>query len=294
MPPKRIRQRGGLSLHKVNLQTGVENVIEYDNNTIQHYLNEDPNNIIFFTIVGGSIKYWQHIKMADNVYVINKETPAIDRNINKDYHTFEIKGLGGSPRLIHRTSLHWIAPQHQPQGVRFFAIKDYANHGGLNKTFSILIPLTMDLQPIPKIGEEKDEIMGTIMYFIKNNIINELAQLLMASNDLINESNIYIQQIPDAYNQTPLTYAVDKGNLDCVKLLLQAGAGVNIRNALGHSPVQIARYRFNNDLAEFLVSVGAEGDPGPQVVMPPEPVQEFGNVEWKFRSRRRKTRKQIR
>jgi uncharacterized protein len=63
---------------------------------------------------------------------------------------------------------------------------------------------------------------------------------------------------------TPVLFAIDRGHLDVVRVLLDAGAKVNGANPNGLTPLQFAMIRRNEALALLLLERGADpNDPGP-------------------------------
>ncbi len=59
---------------------------------------------------------------------------------------------------------------------------------------------------------------------------------------------------------TPLLYASRKGCLDCARLLLDAGADVNLTDPDGVSPLLLATLNLNFDIAALFVKKGADVD----------------------------------
>ena len=57
---------------------------------------------------------------------------------------------------------------------------------------------------------------------------------------------------------SPLHIAVRQGHLDCVKLLIRAGADVNSVNAGKHTPLHEAAYRGYDDIMLELLRQGAD------------------------------------
>jgi hypothetical protein len=72
-------------------------------------------------------------------------------------------------------------------------------------------------------------------------------------------SNLARWDIGDANGRTPLSLAAEQGNLDLVKLLLNAGAGINTRdNRCYFSPLHWAALEGRKSTVEFLLENGAE------------------------------------
>lgn len=58
-------------------------------------------------------------------------------------------------------------------------------------------------------------------------------------------------------DDTPLHLAVEEGNLETVKHLIEKGAGINAVNRYGYTPLRIAAYKGSTDIAVYLVEKGA-------------------------------------
>lgn len=52
---------------------------------------------------------------------------------------------------------------------------------------------------------------------------------------------------------TPLHWAVESGDPQCVELLLRQGADVNVENKFDKSPLEIASDKGNTDIYEMLL-----------------------------------------
>jgi len=59
--------------------------------------------------------------------------------------------------------------------------------------------------------------------------------------------------IQDKDNLTPLHLASNRGNKDCVELLIKAGANVNIQNCFDNTALHLASNRGNKDCVELLI-----------------------------------------
>ena len=59
------------------------------------------------------------------------------------------------------------------------------------------------------------------------------------------------------YN-TPLYMAASNGNIEAVKILLEAGADVNAKNFKGETPLYVAISKNNNELAKLLMQYNAD------------------------------------
>jgi hypothetical protein len=75
----------------------------------------------------------------------------------------------------------------------------------------------------------------------------------------VESSNLARWDIGDANGRTPLSLAAEQGNLDLVKLLLNAGAGINTKDIrYGLSPLQWAALEGRKSMVELLLENGAE------------------------------------
>ncbi|MGH7451925.1 MAG: ankyrin repeat domain-containing protein, partial [bacterium] len=62
------------------------------------------------------------------------------------------------------------------------------------------------------------------------------------------------------YNATALSYAADRGHLEVVKVLIEHGAELNIKDTFYNSPpLAWAAYNGHTDVVKFLLEKGAEG-----------------------------------
>jgi len=75
----------------------------------------------------------------------------------------------------------------------------------------------------------------------------------------VESSNLARWDIGDANGRTPLSLAAEQGNLELVKLLLNAGAGINTRDIrYGLLPLQWAALEGRKSMVELLLEKGAE------------------------------------
>ena len=60
------------------------------------------------------------------------------------------------------------------------------------------------------------------------------------------------------YGRTALMNAAAEGNLDCVRLLIEAGSDLNVVDAEGSTALSLARSNGNLDVAALLEQAGAD------------------------------------
>ncbi|KAL9089663.1 MAG: hypothetical protein Q9165_005695 [Trypethelium subeluteriae] len=64
--------------------------------------------------------------------------------------------------------------------------------------------------------------------------------------------------IPNASGSTPLHYAATTGSLACAQVLVQAGAQIGVRNAMGRTPVYEAEAGGKEEIVAFLLKEGGD------------------------------------
>ena len=74
---------------------------------------------------------------------------------------------------------------------------------------------------------------------------------------LINNTDVNIDSAPYPTENTPLNYATIYNNLDIVKLLVKAGANLEIVNEDGETPLYNAALHGNIEIVKFLIDSGA-------------------------------------
>jgi ankyrin repeat protein len=82
----------------------------------------------------------------------------------------------------------------------------------------------------------------------------EVVQLLLSHSAAYNRAQI---DVVDQDGFTALSWAVEHGNLECVRALVNAGADVNLASPLGHTPLHSAAGHKDVELAQLLLSKGA-------------------------------------
>src|SRR5205807_2678877 len=77
---------------------------------------------------------------------------------------------------------------------------------------------------------------------------------------LLADSGFYLDVKCNEYGSTPLMYASQTNELECVKLLIERGANVNATNGIGRTPLFFAQQSNYFDVATFLIQNGAKID----------------------------------
>ncbi|KAI9304248.1 hypothetical protein BJ944DRAFT_240720 [Cunninghamella echinulata] len=68
--------------------------------------------------------------------------------------------------------------------------------------------------------------------------------------------------IPDKYNSwTPLFWAASDGHAECVRILISAGAKVNVKDENGKSALYYAAWEGHMDIVQLLIDAGCETEP---------------------------------
>jgi ankyrin repeat protein len=75
---------------------------------------------------------------------------------------------------------------------------------------------------------------------------------------LVNKGGASINDLDDNFRWTPLHVAVDKRNIQAVRLLLEHGADVNVRNRSGETPSQLGLKYGRHEIVELLSEHSAE------------------------------------
>lgn len=71
----------------------------------------------------------------------------------------------------------------------------------------------------------------------------------------------YDLSLQDEYGETPLHYAAENGNFDNVKVLVRAGADINLRDNNQRTPIDCAREQRRNCYDEVIDFLTAWADP---------------------------------
>ncbi len=63
--------------------------------------------------------------------------------------------------------------------------------------------------------------------------------------------------IVDYYGLSPLVYTIDKGNIENIVMLIEAGADVNLQDSYGFTPIMWATNTGNSEIVKALIDAGA-------------------------------------
>lgn len=79
-------------------------------------------------------------------------------------------------------------------------------------------------------------------------------------------ANVHTTDSPDFRKSTPLHYAVEQGNLDIIKLLLEKNVDMNTENTLNDTPLALnlttrVPFATKKEIAEMLIKKGADIKP---------------------------------
>jgi ankyrin repeat protein len=95
---------------------------------------------------------------------------------------------------------------------------------------------------------------------IEANDMDTLAQLISEKGDI--DAKPYAKYAVDVANHTPLSVAAYEGNFMAVKMLVEAGADVNIAGSNGwtalHMAISSSQHKENFEIAEYLIENGAD------------------------------------
>lgn len=137
---------------------------------------------------------------------------------------------------------------------------------GNNKNFSSFGMGMMQSTPAINIGEdgktEDDSNSCSALHkAVLNNDTNTLCSLIESPTMTTgnNGENININE-PDELGQTPLHFAADRGSIECVQLLLSAGADPNVCDKDGISIIQAAVISDHVEIVKVLLDAGADAD----------------------------------
>jgi ankyrin repeat protein len=91
--------------------------------------------------------------------------------------------------------------------------------------------------------------------------LEELKQLLKSSSNDEGQNNAAVDPNgQDSSGQTALHLCADRGNLDCLDLLIQSGAEIDIGDQDGITPLQTAVISGHAKICERLMEAGANPD----------------------------------
>ncbi len=99
-------------------------------------------------------------------------------------------------------------------------------------------------------------------------------------NDLIALGANLNWQDEDDFNRTPLHMAASRGKVEIARMLIDAGANVNVQNEYGSTPLHVAARRVEVEIARMLIDAGAYVDVQDKSGWTPLHVAAiYGNVE---------------
>lgn len=124
---------------------------------------------------------------------------------------------------------------------------------------------------VEKLATLKNNLIENYTTSVENmiqSIINEpimpttLHNLILDSNiekfKIMLELNLADVNSVDKYKNTPLIIAIDRGKLEFVKLLIDAGAKINIQNIYGNTALHKACMGYKLDIVKILVDAGVD------------------------------------
>jgi ankyrin repeat protein len=93
-----------------------------------------------------------------------------------------------------------------------------------------------------------------ILYIPINRGLNDLLKILLEENK--HQIGVPIVDIYDSYNKIPLHYAINRKNIDAVKLLLEYGSNVNYKDKDGLNALHMAVYARSYDICKLVINHG--------------------------------------
>jgi len=95
-----------------------------------------------------------------------------------------------------------------------------------------------------------------LFYFAKRGDVDGIKEVANAA-DINKNDDIGFKQNPYISQNTALHYAVQSGNLQCVKVLYHFEAKLDVTNKLGSTPLHIAAALGHAEIAQFLIEMKA-------------------------------------
>lgn len=100
--------------------------------------------------------------------------------------------------------------------------------------------------------QDEYPILNMVCYAPKLSDAEKLVKLLI-------ENGIIRINVGTENNRVPLISAVSRGNYQICKMLIEAGADVNITNSLGLTPLEMAKRQSRKQIYKLLIKHGARG-----------------------------------
>jgi ankyrin repeat protein len=85
-----------------------------------------------------------------------------------------------------------------------------------------------------------------------------------AATEALLKAGVPVDEADNKFKVTPLIVAAEENHADVVKLLIDSGAGIEIKEAHGYTVLSRAGFKERNEIVAFLLKRGAtcqEGDP---------------------------------
>eukprot|EP01038_Epipyxis_sp_PR26KG_P013653 gene13653-18322_t len=190
----------------------------------------------------------EHIISADNLPELviqcgfKSELSTIKRIVNELFIEFD---TNNESNINRDKFVSFMSYFHAPEYYFGQRLRKYASRGQL-KEFSDL--LVRNCNPNAADGEG----LTSLHYACEYNQV-PIIQLMV---NKISKENLIIDA-RDRYGWTPLYCAAHHGNIDCVKLLLEIGADVHIKNLSGKTALHAACARGKTSIVEILLIHGA-------------------------------------
>jgi hypothetical protein len=117
--------------------------------------------------------------------------------------------------------------------------------------------------------------LGPLLQAIDKNKYSKVNQLIQNGYD-VNEDRLY------TYPSTPLTYALTKGNIRIIQLLVENGANVNAKPNNGSKPLMEAIFLKDTTILNYLLEHGADMIPEKETGTPIYPLSyAIGLSDWR-------------
>jgi len=93
-----------------------------------------------------------------------------------------------------------------------------------------------------------------ILFIPINRGLNDLLEILLAENK--KQIGVPIVDMYDSYNKIPLHYAINRKNMNAIKLLLEYGSNVNYQDKDGLNALHLAIYSRSYDICKLIIEHG--------------------------------------